>query len=77
MTGIVTAIIRRSEDKNGGYGFIRDENNAERFFHARNMAPGGYTKLREGANVSFDAFAVPVVEGSKSNGLRADHVVVL
>lgn len=77
MRGVITAIIRRREGQNGGYGFIRDQNNEERFFHARNLrnadgdvVPGLFEKLLEGTSVEF----VPVTDGSRGNGLRAEHV---
>lgn len=75
MNGTVTAIIRdRVENgttKRGGYGFIRDEQNQERFFHARNLRGVSFEKLREGAKVTF----TPVNEGGKGNGLRAEDVL--
>lgn len=72
MTGVVTAIIRRKEGQNGGYFFIRDEQNAERFSHARNLRGLSFERLREGVRVEF----VPVNDGAKGNGLRADEVKV-
>lgn len=79
MKGVITAIIRRREGQNGGYGFLRDEQNQERFFHARNLrdlkgavVPGLFEKLLEGTAVEF----VPVTDGSRGNGLRAEHVVI-
>lgn len=70
MTGVVTAIIRRREGQNGGYGFIRDEENQERFFHARNLSGVSFGDLKEGAHITFQ----PVNEGGRANGLRADQV---
>jgi cold shock CspA family protein len=72
MTGVITAIIRRKEGQNGGYGFIRDEANQERFFHARNLRGISFEKLREGVKVSF----TPVNDGGKGNGLRVEDVCV-
>jgi cold shock CspA family protein len=72
MTGIVTAVVRRREGQNGGYGFIRDAQNQERFFHARNLLNTRFEDLQEGLTVEFD----PVSEGSKGNGMRAHNVEV-
>jgi cold shock CspA family protein len=75
MIGKVTAVIRRREGQNGGYGFIRDEHGSERFFHARNLIGGSaaFERLKEGASVTF----TPVMqEAGKHNGLRADDVEV-
>lgn len=72
MTGVVTAIIRRREGQNGGYGFVRDEANQERFFHARNLRGTSFEKLREGVAVEF----TPVNEGGKGNGLRVEDMRV-
>jgi cold shock CspA family protein len=73
MTGVITAVIRRTEGRNGGYGFIRDAENQERFFHARNLRGVTFDQLEEGAKVEFK----PVVEGGKGNGLRAENVQVI
>lgn len=74
MTGVVTAIIRKNlkEQKNGGFGFIRDEQNQERFFHAHNLRGTSFEKLREGSHVEF----TPLNIGGKGNGLRCEDVVV-
>lgn len=73
MTGTVTAVIRRREGVNGGYGFIRDDEGSERFFHARNLRGITFDKVNEGDKVEFR----PVAEVGKGNGLRADDVSVL
>jgi cold shock CspA family protein len=75
MNGVVTAIIRRSAPgaKDGGYGFIRDEENQERFFHARNLRGIALEQLTEGTAVSFS----PVNSGGRGNGLRAESVQCL
>lgn len=77
MTGVITAVIRdRKENgvvvKRGGYGFIRDADNAERFFHAHNVRGISFGNLREGTNVTFE----PVAGSGKANGLRAEDVTV-
>lgn len=73
MRGIITAVIRRREGQNGGYGFIRDEENQERFFHARNLRGITFEALEEGTAVEF----IAVNGGGKSNGLRAERVQVI
>jgi cold shock CspA family protein len=77
MTGVVTAIVRDRKEgermvKRGGYGFIRDEENQERFFHAHNLRGISFENLREGTAVTF----LPVNVGEKGNGLRAEEVKV-
>lgn len=78
MTGIVSAIIRRREGQTegGGYGFIIDEQNQERFFHAHNLRNISYAKLREGMKVTFTPVELPPA-GGKANGLRAEDVITV
>lgn len=71
MTGVITAVIRKREGKNGGYGFILDDENNERFFHASNLRGVTFDNLREGKRVTFDGFEIP------GKGLRAENVVVV
>lgn len=72
MTGVVTAIIRRREGQNGGFGFLRDSEDQERFFHARNLRGVTFEQLREGTRVEFS----PVAAGTKGNGLRVEDMRV-
>jgi cold shock CspA family protein len=77
MTGVITAIVRKNKEqsRNGGFGFIRDDANNERFFHARNLRGITFEKLREGKRVEFTP-----VDGQptgKSNGLRCEDVRVI
>jgi cold shock CspA family protein len=81
MTGVVTAIIRGK-----GYGFIRDSENQERFFHANNLrggliwpadangVPNDETEdrhpIEEGMHVTF----TPINIGGHGNGLRAESI---
>lgn len=79
MTGVVTAIIRKREGQNGGFGFIRDENGDERFFHVHNLIGGSvsFERLTEGARVTFTPITLPAQTskaGKLVNGLRADKV---
>ena len=71
MQGVITAVIRKREGKNGGYGFIHDDENNERFFHASNLRGITFDALREGTRVEFTAFEIP------NKGKRAEDVVVL
>ena len=77
MIGTVTAVIRDRKDgdvvKRGGYGFICDEQNAERFFHAHNLRGTSFDKLKEGSKVEFK----PITVGGKGNGLRCEDVTVI
>lgn len=81
MTGTVTAIIRKRDGQNGGFGFIRDEAGDERFFHVRNLIGGSvaFERLSEGARVTFTPIALPAHTsraGKTVNGLQADKVCV-
>jgi len=71
MTGIVSAVIRKSETRKGGYGFILDETHTERFFHASNLRDITFEELREGTRVEFEPFSIP------GKGDRAEDVRVL
>lgn len=71
MTGMITAVIRKREGKNGGYGFILDDENKERFFHASNLRGITFDQLREGTRVEFKAFTIP------GKGDRAEDVSVI
>lgn len=74
MKGHISAIIRRAEGQNGGFGFIIDENGQERFFHARHLVPktlqAQFESLAEGTAVTFTPVNVP----GRGNGLRAEGV---
>jgi cold shock CspA family protein len=65
MQGQIRRLVR---DKR--FGFIRDEQGHDRFFHANNsLTP--FEQLREGQQVTFDGFELNGV------GLRADRVEVV
>jgi len=74
MKGTISAIIRRGEGQNGGFGFIIDEDGQERFFHARHLVPKSlqaqFETIKEGTVVTFSPVNVP----GRGNGLRAEHV---
>lgn len=76
MKGKISAIIKRRspESRDGGFGFIIDEEGNERFFHARHLYPKSlqarFESLTEGLEVTFNPINVP----GRGNGLRAEHV---
>jgi cold shock CspA family protein len=76
MTGVITALVRKNleQGRNGGFGFVRDEHDQERFFHAHNVRGTTFEKLREGKRVQFDAIEVP---GRGKNGLRCEDLQVI
>ena len=74
MNGVVTAVIRKTEKQKGGYGFIRDEHQNERFFHARNLRGVTFDELREGAHVTFTPVQLEL--SKQGNGLRAEDVAL-
>lgn len=49
MNGTVVRVVR---DK--GFGFIRGNDNIERFFHRSAVQGGGFDNLTEGQAVTFD-----------------------
>lgn len=70
MTGVITAVIRKSAERRGGFGFLRDEEGKDRFFHANNLRGITFDKVEEGQAVEFKPIATP-------QGLRADRILVL
>lgn len=56
--------------RTGGYGFVRDPEERDRFFHANDVRGCRFDQLEEGQTVDFE----PVVGGGKGNGLRAELV---
>lgn len=68
MTGTVFAIIRGK-----GYGFLRDSESNERFFHANNLRGIEFADLEEGMSVEFK----PIQAQGHGNGLRAECVRVI
>lgn len=71
MKGIITAVIRGENHKNGGYGFIRDEQNVSRFFHLRELVNKRFEELHEGMIVVFEPITIP------DRGYRAVKVEVI
>ena len=70
MRGIITAVIRGSGGKGGGYGFIRDEAGEQRFFHLRNLVNRRFEELKEGNKVTFEPVTIP------DKGERAEKVTI-
>lgn len=92
MTGTITTLIRKQEQRKradgtadqGGYGFIRDEDGHDRFFHARDVVtPEGapaqilFESLKEGTRVEFAPLSGCHSRTGTGNGLRADQVRVI
>lgn len=77
MTGVITRVNREfvhaDGRKGGGFGFIRDEDGRDRFFHARSLRGVFFDEIREGQAVTFQP--VEVTGGDrKGNGLQAVDV---
>jgi cold shock CspA family protein len=69
MKGHITALKRTK-----GFGFIRDSEGRDRFFHAGNIEGTTFVQVQEGYEVEFEAYEQP---GAKDNGLRARRVRVV
>lgn len=70
-SGTVTKIVPRDDDTaRGGFGFIRDEQGEDRFFHARDVRGTTFEELLVDDRVQFDAVA-------STKGLRATNVYVV
>lgn len=91
MTGTITTVIKKSAGRvrgdgtpdKGGYGFIRDEDGKDRFFHARDMVDDSgkmatilFERLQENDRVEFEPTAGNVSRAGGGNGLRAEKVRV-
>lgn len=78
MIGTITKLLKKDINRKtdqGGYGFIKDEEGHDRFFHAHDLMETKFEKLREGLRVEF----TPAVGQSRKgggNGLRAESVRV-
>ena len=66
MKGKIIALIRKK-----GYGFILDEENVQRFFHANNVVNTEFTRLEEGTAVEFKPITI------EGRGQRAENVLVV
>ena len=84
MKGHVTTIIRKptgqpritaeGREDRGGYFFIRDEAEQDRFAHARDLRGSRFEELRENDPVEFE----PITRtGGKGNGLAAEQIKVI
>ena len=74
MKGTVTAVIRRTDTRNGGYGFIRDINGHDRFFHARDLVDVRFDDLKEQDAVEFEPQDHVGGGRGNGNGRRAEKV---
>ena len=51
-----------------GFGFIRSDSGEDVFFHSSAVADGGFDRLREGQNVTFDTENSP--RGPRASNVR-------
>jgi len=58
--------------RTGGFGFIRDDSDRDRFFHARDLRGVHFDMLTEDMAVEF----TPTDSGKGGNGLRAESVSI-
>jgi cold shock CspA family protein len=88
MKGAITTLIRKQEGRLradgspdfGGYGFIRDEEDHDRFFHARDLCRDQKTRfeeLSEGMKVEFEPTSGNRSRLGGGNGLRAENVRIV
>lgn len=70
LTGVVTTILHER-----GYGFIRDENDHDRFFHANDVRDIQFTELKPRTVVVFEP--AENVRFRRQNGRRAENVRIL
>lgn len=69
MKGHITALKRTK-----GFGFIRDAEGRDRFFHANGLEGTTFDQLQEGFAVEFEPYDQA---GAKDNCLRARRVRVV
>lgn len=74
MTGKVTNIIRKTAERKGGYFFVHDSEDRDRFAHARDLRGTKFDDLRENDQVEFEPIER---QGGKGNGLGAEKVRVV
>jgi cold shock CspA family protein len=67
LNGVITAI------KASGYGFIRDEEQHSRFFHARDLVNARFHELVPNLVVEFE----PLDGRPYGNGRRAERVRII
>jgi cold shock CspA family protein len=66
MTGVVVRVLL-----NQGFGFVRGEDNIQRFAHRQNfIPPEAFDRLREGVGVTFEPLMHP-------KGARAEQICVI
>ena len=64
MNGTIVRLVR-----DRGFGFIKDQQGNEIFFHASGLPAGGYDSLSEGQEVVFDK-----EQDTRGRGTRAVNV---
>ena len=64
MTGTIVRLVR-----DRGFGFIKDQQGNEIFFHASGVPTGSYDSLNEGQQVDFDK-----EQDTRGRGARAVNV---
>lgn len=72
MKGVVIAVIRKNNVRPGGYGFLIDEEQVERFWHASNLVDLNYddeSVVKEGLEVEFEPFEHPT-KGPRAQNVR-------
>jgi CspA family cold shock protein len=55
-----------------GFGFIRDDNGQEWFFHRSAVRDSGFDQLNEGQRVSFEE--EPSAKGPRAGDVRGDSI---
>lgn len=55
-----------------GFGFIRDDNGQEWFFHRSAVRDGSFDALNEGQRVSFEE--EPSAKGPRAGGVRGESI---
>lgn len=71
MKGKIKAVFNRG--KHGSYGFIKDEEQQDRWFNADNLENSTIGDVEVGDEVTF----VPTRGGRNNEGYRAENIVVV
>lgn len=77
MNGVITTLIplvMREGKARGGYGFIRDAEGRDRFFHARDLLDVDFNEVTVGAKVTFGPTSGNTSRTGGGNGLRAEQI---
>jgi cold shock CspA family protein len=77
MRGRITNLVRKTETHNGGFGFIRDEQGHDRWFHARDLRGITFKQVQVNDTVEFEPRDnCSGGRNGRGNGLRAENVTV-